>query len=107
MLADRGAADYTDPKLFFANTFPTDGLRRLLATVGTRLAGRDDAAGSTIRLDSTFGGGKTHGMIALVHLARTPQAVPAEFLDQVCAPASWQSSPSSTGRWLTSSPGSS
>ncbi len=86
VLADRGAADYTDPKLFFANTFPTDGLRRLLATVGTRLAGRDDAAGSTIRLDTTFGGGKTHGLIALVHLARTPGDVPPEFLDPARRP---------------------
>lgn len=81
VIADRGAGEYANPQLFFANTFPTDGLRKLLEAVGRRLSRAGGDSGSTIRLDSTFGGGKTHGLIALVHLARTPQDVPPEFLD--------------------------
>jgi predicted AAA+ superfamily ATPase len=74
ILIGKGPAEYTDPAQFFANTYPTKDLLRLLEAVGRRLSGAGNAEGSTIRLDSTFGGGKTHGMIALVHLARTPQA---------------------------------
>ena len=81
VLTEKGPDEYTDPAQFFANSYPTDGLRRLLAAVGRRLSHAGSAEGSTIRLDSTFGGGKTHGMIALVHLARYPATVPAEFLD--------------------------
>jgi len=71
---------------FFENTYPTVGLRRLIGVAARRLAGDPSADGSTIRLDSTFGGGKTHGMIALAHLARTPSAVPTAFLDGAARP---------------------
>ena len=87
VIAGRGPDDdYRDPKRFFANTYPTDGLRRLLEAAGRRLSGAGGDEGSTIRLDSTFGGGKTHGMIALVHVARTPAEVPPEFLDPALRP---------------------
>ena len=86
VITDRGADEYANPQLFFANTFPTDGLRKLLEAVGRRLSRAGGDSGSTIRLDSTFGGGKTHGLIALVHLARTPQDVPPEFLDPAFHP---------------------
>lgn len=72
---------------FFENTYPTIGLKRLLEAVGRRLSRHGDAEGSTLRLDSTFGGGKTHGMIALVHLARTPEAVPTSFLNTEYRPS--------------------
>jgi hypothetical protein len=86
VLAERGPNEYADPACFFANTYPTEGLLRLLEAAGRRLSQTGIAEGSTIRLDSTFGGGKTHGMIGLVHLARTPEAVPAEFLDPSLRP---------------------
>ena len=81
VLVERREDDYSDPRRFFANSFPTQDLKRLLEASGRRLSGVGNAESSTIRLDSTFGGGKTHGLIALVHLARTPDAVPGEFLD--------------------------
>ena len=65
----QGTADheYQDPKAFFARTFLTVGLRDLLVGATRRLVG----AGGTpvIELQTNFGGGKTHSMIALYHLA--------------------------------------
>ena len=61
---------YLNPKLFFANTYPTRGLKSLLANVCARLSGRGVEVASIFRLDTSFGGGKTHGLIALVHAAR-------------------------------------
>lgn len=60
-------AVYQDPTAFFANTFPTAGLKSLLGEAFGRLAGRP--AAPVIRLETAFGGGKTHSLIALYHLA--------------------------------------
>lgn len=60
---------YQDPKTFFANTFPTDGIKTLIKEVFGRLTGQ--AAGSPIlRLETSFGGGKTHDEIALWHIGK-------------------------------------
>src|SRR5439155_3731082 len=60
---------YTDAKQFFTQaTYPTDGLRRVLYEVFGRLAG-DNAMPSIHRLETGFGGGKTHTLIASTHLA--------------------------------------
>ena len=79
--AGGGGGAWADPARFFADTYPTDGLKTLLAQVFGRLAGAGHAA--IFRLDTSFGGGKTHGLIALVHAARgmTNIANAAEFLD--------------------------
>ena len=62
-----GADEYADPVAFFARTFLTGGLCQLLTTAVERLAG---GAGSSpvVDLQTSFGGGKTHSMIALYHL---------------------------------------
>jgi hypothetical protein len=60
---------YQDPTAFFANTFATDGLKTLISEVFGRLVGA--AVGSPIiRLETSFGGGKTHDEIALWHIAK-------------------------------------
>jgi len=60
---------YQQPDLFLANTFPTDGLKTLITEVFGRLTGQ--LIGSpVIRLETSFGGGKTHDEIALWHLAK-------------------------------------
>lgn len=64
-----GSPDYVEPARFFANTHPTAGLRSLITEVMRRLSGKGDTS-ATFRLDTSFGGGKTHGLIALVHAAR-------------------------------------
>ena len=78
-----GPVEYSDPVRFFANTFPTRGLKSLLTNVCTRLSGKSGAVAAIFRLDTSFGGGKTHGLIALVHAARGMQGVadPGEFID--------------------------
>jgi predicted AAA+ superfamily ATPase len=60
--------DYADPVQFFARTYLTDGLRDLIERAVRRLAG-DQNASPVINLQTNFGGGKTHSMLALWHLA--------------------------------------
>lgn len=73
-----GTADagYQDPDLFLANTFPTEGLKTLIREVFGRLSGGDPTASPFIRLETAFGGGKTHNLIALYHLARRAASDP-------------------------------
>ena len=59
--------EYRDAARFFANTYPTDGLKDLLKNVCGRITGKGAAVAAIFRLDTSFGGGKTHGLIALVH----------------------------------------
>ena len=89
VVAGRSGAEYLDPARFFAHTYPTRGLRNLLANVGRRLTGTGGEAAAIFRLDTSYGGGKTHGLIALVHAARGMQGVAnvAEFVESALVPA--------------------
>lgn len=80
--------EYREPDRFFANTYPTRGLRSLLRNVCFRLAARPEQIGAIFRLDTQFGGGKTHALIALTHAVRSAQRVPdiAEFVDPALIP---------------------
>ena len=60
---------YRDPDTFFRNTHPAAPLRKLVTTVFDRLASPDES-GAIMRLSTGYGGGKTHTLIALWHLAR-------------------------------------
>jgi len=60
---------YQDPATFFANTYPTAGLRLLLNEALGRLSGVNPASSPILRLETAFGGGKTHNLIALYHAA--------------------------------------
>lgn len=60
---------YQDSELFFQNTYPTERTKSFLKEVMGRLSGTDTTASSFFRLDTPFGGGKTHALIALYHLA--------------------------------------
>ena len=60
---------YTDAEAFFRDaTYPTDGLRTTLRSVFSRIAG-DASVPSIYRLETAFGGGKTHTLIACTHIA--------------------------------------
>ncbi|AFZ28383.1 putative ATPase (AAA+ superfamily) (plasmid) [Cylindrospermum stagnale PCC 7417] len=75
---------YQDPTAFFANTFATDGLKTLISEVFGRLVG--EAVGSPIiRLETSFGGGKTHDEIALWHIAKHGREIPGlhRFTDNI------------------------
>jgi hypothetical protein len=65
----RGTAEavYGDPATFFANTYPTGGLQSLLREALGRLSGKRPDSAPVIRLETSFGGGKTHNLIALYH----------------------------------------
>jgi hypothetical protein len=60
---------YQKPTVFFANTYPTEGLKVLLDEALGRLTGKKAGSSAIIRLETSFGGGKTHNLIALKHLA--------------------------------------
>lgn len=83
-----GSAQYRDPVRFFANTYPTRGLKNLLDNVCRRLSGAGGEAAAIFRLDTSYGGGKTHGLIALAHAAGGLEGVanPAEFVDPAILP---------------------
>ncbi|WP_075835625.1 MULTISPECIES: Swt1 family HEPN domain-containing protein [unclassified Rhodococcus (in: high G+C Gram-positive bacteria)] len=63
-----GDSEYTDPIEFFQRTFLTEGLRDLTVRAVKRLSGDLNAA-PIINLQTNFGGGKTHSMLAVWHLA--------------------------------------
>jgi len=75
--------EYTDPAVFFRHSYPTRGMKELLKAVLTRLSGKGGEIASIIRLDTQYGGGKTQGLIALVHAVRGMKGVKGveEFVD--------------------------
>jgi Swt1-like HEPN/Protein of unknown function (DUF499) len=64
---DEAADEYGKPVEFFRRTFLTDGLRELLLNAVRRF--RREGGDPVVELQTNFGGGKTHSMIALYHLA--------------------------------------
>lgn len=78
--------EYVLPNSFFANTHPTVGLKALLKTVCQRLQGTGGNA--VLRLDTQYGGGKTHSLIALTHAAHGMKGVNnvEEFIDPQLVP---------------------
>ena len=65
---DESYRAYTKAEQFFDLTFPTSGLRELIAETFGHLTGHGGAP--LLRAQTSFGGGKTHSLIALYHLAR-------------------------------------
>jgi hypothetical protein len=66
--------DYQDPRLFFERTYLTRNLTQLAAEVIGRLA-KVHGANAVFNLTTQFGGGKTHALTLLYHLAtHGPQA---------------------------------
>jgi hypothetical protein len=66
---------YLDPGQFFAKTFLTGGLTKVLKKAGKSLSGTTEAGDRIISLQTAFGGGKTHTQVALWHLARHPDVL--------------------------------
>jgi len=58
--------EYQDPLEFFRRTYLTEGLLTLLANGVKRLDGQ--GGDPVVQLQTSFGGGKTHSMLALYHL---------------------------------------
>ncbi len=70
----RGEADdeYGDATEFYRRTFITDGLSKLITGAAQRFAGT--GGDPIVKLQTNFGGGKTHALIALYHLAGASRA---------------------------------
>jgi hypothetical protein len=94
----RGEAgeEYGDPKAFFGRTFITTGLRDLLTNALTRL---DQGEGDpVVELQTNFGGGKTHSMLALYHLFGEIPSGELPGLEEVHARAGVASAPGGVNR---------
>lgn len=63
------AADYTDPKRFFHRTYLTESLLDLAAQAVRRWNGITTETSPIFNLSTQFGGGKTHSLTLLYHLA--------------------------------------
>lgn len=81
--AGTAADTYGKPESFFAQTYPSEGLRTLLNEALGRVGGTRPDAASVLRLETNFGGGKTHNLIALFHAARSgiPSDLAATFME--------------------------
>ena len=79
--AGRAPAEYDDPHEFFGRTYLTGGLKALLVSVARGLAG--SGGDPVVELQTNFGGGKTHSMLALYHMAGPTPARDLPGLDQL------------------------
>jgi predicted AAA+ superfamily ATPase len=61
-----GSDEYKMPVEFFRRTYLTESLKSMLIGAVRRLAGQ--AGDPVVQLQTNFGGGKTHSMLALYHL---------------------------------------
>ncbi|MFC3098119.1 DUF499 domain-containing protein [Alteraurantiacibacter palmitatis] len=74
-------AEYRDPKQFFSRTYLTEGLSTLLLGAAKRLSG--NGGDPVVELQTNFGGGKTHSMLALYHMAGPTPVQDLSGLDQL------------------------
>lgn len=61
-----GTDEYKNPVEFFRRTYLTESLKSLLVSAVQRLSGK--GGDPVVQLQTNFGGGKTHSMLALYHL---------------------------------------
>lgn len=66
VITHKAEPEYGDPAEFFRRTYLTEGLTLLLSRAWLRLAG--EGGDPVVELQTNFGGGKTHSMLALYHL---------------------------------------
>jgi predicted AAA+ superfamily ATPase len=87
-----GTDEYRNPIEFFRRTYLTESLGRLLSGALQRLAG---AGGDpVIQLQTNFGGGKTHSMLALYHLVSGVAPTDLSGIDSVMQAAGATTLPS-------------
>lgn len=83
--------EYTDPRDFFRITFLTEGLKRVLRTAIERLSGT--GGDPVIGLQTAFGGGKTHTMLAAYHLCGVDELAQLDGVGEIAgelAEAGWR-----------------
>ena len=75
------SSEYQDPREFFARTYLTESLRALLRGALRRLSGT--GGDPVIQLQTNFGGGKTHSMLALYHLVSGAEASSLPGIEEI------------------------
>lgn len=83
--AGHAGEDYASPENFFRITFLTEGLRRILTSSLQRLSA--SGGDPVIGLQTAFGGGKTHTMLAVYHLAKARDLTLLEGVGDLLAKA--------------------
>src|SRR5438105_110986 len=86
-----GSDEYKKPQEFFRRTYLTESLKRLLVGGVQRVLG--NGGDPVVQLQTNFGGGKTHSMLALYHLFSGAKASELAGVDAVLAEARVKSLP--------------
>ncbi|MEI6415865.1 MAG: Swt1 family HEPN domain-containing protein, partial [Pseudomonadota bacterium] len=86
-----GSDEYKKPQEFFRRTYLTESLKRLLVGGVQRISGQ--GGDPVVQLQTNFGGGKTHSMLALYHLFSGVNASELAGVDAVLADAGVKSLP--------------
>jgi predicted AAA+ superfamily ATPase len=86
-----GSDEYKKPQEFFRRTYLTESLKRLLVGGVQRLSGK--GGDPVVQLQTNFGGGKTHSMLALYHLFSGTSPGELAGVDAVLAEAGVKSLP--------------
>lgn len=86
-----GPDEYLDPNEFFRRTYLTESLKQLLVGASQRLTGQ--GGDPVVQLQTNFGGGKTHSMLALLHLFSGVDPTKLTGVDAVLAEAGVKSLP--------------
>ncbi len=79
VVSGRAPLEYQDPVSFFQKTYLTRGLKNLLENVLSRLS--EGRGNPVIQLQTPFGGGKTHALLALYHVVKNREKV--NYLDDI------------------------
>ena len=74
-------SEYRNPGEFFSRTYLTEGLSSLLIGATKRLSG--EGGDPVVELQTNFGGGKTHSMLALYHMVGGTPVEDLPGLDQL------------------------
>lgn len=80
----RAPEEYRDAATFFKKTYLTQGLKNLLTVIEKRVAG--EGGDPVIQIQTPFGGGKTHALIAMYHKAREWKAKPVVIVGTAMSP---------------------
>ena len=93
---NEAVSEYQHPVEFFRRTFITDGLQTLLVNALRRLSG--EGGDPVIELQTNFGGGKTHSMLALWHMLSGEKPGELAGVDQVMTEAEVKDLPKNVRR---------
>jgi predicted AAA+ superfamily ATPase len=88
--------EYGDPGEFFRRTYLTEGLSTLLREAMRRFRG--EGGDPVVELQTNFGGGKTHSMLALYHLVEAADPQTLHGVDELMAKSGIDALPAKINR---------